>query len=114
MKLAELFGHRLTLLIVAIALLGYLFALAFYQGRMPALENLSERNRLAHAGKQFLVNKLYLDYLYENIIGTETRKRLAGEGAESINTTPELFAKHIAAEIVKWGKVTKDANIKAE
>jgi tripartite-type tricarboxylate transporter receptor subunit TctC len=44
----------------------------------------------------------------------ETRKRLAGEGAESINTTPELFAKHIAAETVKWGKVTKDAGIKAE
>ena len=44
----------------------------------------------------------------------ETRKRLAAEGAESLNVTPEQFAKHIAAEIVKWGKVTKDANIKAE
>lgn len=44
----------------------------------------------------------------------DTRKRLAGEGAESINTTPELFAKHIAAETVKWGKVTRDAGIKAE
>ena len=44
----------------------------------------------------------------------ETRKRLAAEGAESLNVTPEQFAKHIAAEIVKWGKVTKDANIKAD
>jgi tripartite-type tricarboxylate transporter receptor subunit TctC len=44
----------------------------------------------------------------------DTRKRLAAEGAESLNTTPELFAKHIAAETVKWGKVAKDANIKAE
>lgn len=44
----------------------------------------------------------------------ETRKRLAGEGAESLNVTPDQFAKHIAAEIVKWGTVTKDANIKAE
>ena len=44
----------------------------------------------------------------------ETRKRLAAEGAESLNVTPEQFAKHIAAEMAKWGKVTKDANIKAE
>ncbi len=44
----------------------------------------------------------------------ETRKRLAAEGAESLNVTPEQFYKHIAGEIVKWGKVTRDANIKAE
>ena len=44
----------------------------------------------------------------------ETKKRLAAEGAESLNVTPEQFVKHIAAEIAKWGKVTRDANIKAE
>jgi len=44
----------------------------------------------------------------------ETRKRLVAEGAESLNVTPEQFSKHIAAEIAKWGKVTRDANIKAE
>jgi tripartite-type tricarboxylate transporter receptor subunit TctC len=44
----------------------------------------------------------------------DTRKRFTAEGAEAINVTPEQFAKHIAAEIVKWGKVTKDANIRAE
>ena len=44
----------------------------------------------------------------------ETRKRLAAEGAESLNVTPEQFGKHIAAETAKWGKVTRDANIKAE
>ena len=44
----------------------------------------------------------------------DTKKRLAAEGAESINVTPEQFAKHIVAEMVKWGKVTRDANIKAE
>ncbi len=44
----------------------------------------------------------------------ETRKRLAAEGAESLNVTSEQFAKHISAEMAKWGKVTKDANIRAE
>jgi tripartite-type tricarboxylate transporter receptor subunit TctC len=44
----------------------------------------------------------------------DTKKRLSAEGVETIATTPEQFTKHIAAEIAKWGKVTKDANIKAE
>ena len=44
----------------------------------------------------------------------DTRKRLSGEGAESLNLTPDQFAKHITAEIAKWGKVTRDAGIKAE
>jgi tripartite-type tricarboxylate transporter receptor subunit TctC len=44
----------------------------------------------------------------------ETRKRLTAEGVETIATTPEQFGRHIADEIAKWGKVTKDANIRAE
>ena len=44
----------------------------------------------------------------------DTKKRLAAEGAEPINVTPEQFFKHIQAEIVKWGKVTREAGIKAE
>ena len=44
----------------------------------------------------------------------DTKKRLAGEGAESLNVTPEQFSKHIQAEITKWGKVSRDANIRAE
>jgi tripartite-type tricarboxylate transporter receptor subunit TctC len=44
----------------------------------------------------------------------DTKKRLTAEGAEPFSVTPEQFTKHIAAEIAKWGKVTKDAGIKAE
>ena len=39
---------------------------AYYQGKLP--QGLSERNALAGAGKRFLVNKYYLDYLYEKVI----------------------------------------------
>ena len=39
---------------------------AYYQGRLP--QGLSERNALAGAGKRFLVNKYYLDFLYEKVI----------------------------------------------
>jgi NADH-quinone oxidoreductase subunit L len=39
---------------------------AYYEGRLP--HGLSSRNALLGAGRRFLVNKLYLDYLYENVI----------------------------------------------
>jgi tripartite-type tricarboxylate transporter receptor subunit TctC len=44
----------------------------------------------------------------------DTKKRLGAEGVETLAATPEQFARHITAEIAKWGKVTRDANIKAE
>ncbi len=44
----------------------------------------------------------------------DTKKRLAAEGAESLNVTPEQFGKHITGEMAKWLKVTREANIKAE
>lgn len=44
----------------------------------------------------------------------DTKKRLSAEGVETLAITPEQFGKHIAAEMAKWAKVTKDANIRAE
>jgi tripartite-type tricarboxylate transporter receptor subunit TctC len=44
----------------------------------------------------------------------ETQKRFASEGAEPVSSTPEEFSKLIASEMVKWAKVAKDANIKAD
>ena len=38
----------------------------------------------------------------------------ATEGAEAVNKTPEEFRNLIASEIVKWGKVVKEAGIKPE
>ena len=44
----------------------------------------------------------------------ETRKRLESEGADVIRMTPPEFSRFIAEEIVKWGKVVKQAGITAE
>jgi len=52
---------------VGIALVGAYTAYAYYwQGR--GLVSFSERNSAARAGKKFLVNKYYLDYLYTDVI----------------------------------------------
>src|SRR5687767_12066488 len=41
-------------------------------------------------------------------------KRLTAEAAEPVNTTPEAFGKLIAENITKWGRIAKEANIRAE
>ncbi|MET1002707.1 MAG: NADH-quinone oxidoreductase subunit L [Acidimicrobiia bacterium] len=52
---------------VVTGLIGIGLSYAYYwRGLGP--QRLSERNSLARAGKTFLVNKYYLDYLYENVI----------------------------------------------
>ncbi len=58
----------LAVVSVSIALLGIAAAVAFYTGRLRFLENLSERNAAARLGKSLLVNKLYLDVLYTDVI----------------------------------------------
>src|SRR5688572_521892 len=44
----------------------------------------------------------------------ETAKRLTADAAEPVITTPEAFGKLIAENITKWGRIAKEANIKAE
>src|SRR3954451_4975697 len=60
------FNPLLAVASVAIALAGIAIAWAYYHGRLP--HDLSSRNAVAGRGKRFLVNKYYLDYLYENVI----------------------------------------------
>jgi tripartite-type tricarboxylate transporter receptor subunit TctC len=44
----------------------------------------------------------------------ETKKRLAAEGAEAVQMSPAEFGTFVANETVKWARVVKEANIKAE
>jgi tripartite-type tricarboxylate transporter receptor subunit TctC len=44
----------------------------------------------------------------------DVKARLAGLGAEAVANTPSDFAAMIKTESAKWGKIVKDANIRAE
>ena len=44
----------------------------------------------------------------------EVNARLADLGAEPVGGTPEQFAAHVRAEIAKWAKVIKDANVELQ
>jgi tripartite-type tricarboxylate transporter receptor subunit TctC len=45
---------------------------------------------------------------------TETKKRFDDQGATVVRMTSAEFAKHIESELAKWGKVVKEAGIKAQ
>ncbi len=45
---------------------------------------------------------------------SDTRERLASQGAEPIGNTPEEFTAQMKRDLVKWAKVVRDANIKLD
>ena len=49
----------------------------FKREKLGKLNGLTERNKVAHAGYMFLVNKYYLDALYENVIVASIRGPIA-------------------------------------
>jgi len=44
----------------------------------------------------------------------DVKRRFVDQGVEPVGGTPSQFADHIRAEIQKWAKVVKDANIQTE
>jgi tripartite-type tricarboxylate transporter receptor subunit TctC len=60
-----------------------------------------------------IVGKLNTDI--NHILDTrEVKERLATQGAEVTQTTPEQFALFIRSELEKWARLVKSANIKLE
>jgi tripartite-type tricarboxylate transporter receptor subunit TctC len=43
-----------------------------------------------------------------------SRDRIVGAGFDPMTSTPQQFAEFIKAESLRWGKVIKDAGIRAE
>jgi tripartite-type tricarboxylate transporter receptor subunit TctC len=50
----------------------------------------------------------------EVIADAAVRKRLTDIGANTLGGTPRQLADHLSAEIVKWGRIVKDANIEVK
>jgi tripartite-type tricarboxylate transporter receptor subunit TctC len=44
----------------------------------------------------------------------DVQNRLVADGSEAVGSTPEQFGNHIKSEVAKWGKVIREAGIKAE
>jgi NADH-quinone oxidoreductase subunit L len=71
------FNPILAAVSVAVAVTAFLITWGFYTGRLKGFVNLTQRNGAARAGKTVLVNKYYLDHLYEDVIVANTRGSIA-------------------------------------
>ncbi len=52
--------------------------------------------------------------LNEVVADADIRDKLLAQGAEGVGGSPEALGKVVAAELPKWAKLAKDANIKAD
>ena len=50
----------------------------------------------------------------QTLLKIASGKRLSDIGATPMGGTPKQLADHLAAEIVKWGRIVKDANIEVK
>jgi len=50
--------------------------------------------------------------LVKAVNSPDMKARLAAEGLDAVGSTPEQFRAHLKAEIAKWAKVIKDADVK--
>ncbi len=62
---------------------------------------------------QEIVRKVQSDVAKIGLL-PDVKERFTGLGADVIASTPDAFATHLRSELVRFSKVIKDANIKAE
>jgi tripartite-type tricarboxylate transporter receptor subunit TctC len=60
-----------------------------------------------------VINKVYAD-VSKVLQQADFREKIAGMGADVVGSTPDQFNAFMKSESAKWGKVIRDANIKAE
>jgi tripartite-type tricarboxylate transporter receptor subunit TctC len=60
-----------------------------------------------------IVNRLRADST-KILASSDVQKKFEGQGAETVKMSPDDFGRYIKTEMVKWGKVVKEAGIKAE
>jgi tripartite-type tricarboxylate transporter receptor subunit TctC len=60
-----------------------------------------------------IINRLNSE-IVRHFTNPETKQRLLNTGVEAVGSTPAAFAAAIKADMAKWGKLIKDANIRAD
>ena len=89
-------------------------ALAHAAAITPALAYPSWNGIMAPAGTPREIIARLHDEIARRVLSGEQREQLIKEGYEIAGLGPEAFAAYLKAETVKWAKVIKAANVKAE
>ena len=81
---------------------------------LPRYESGSTHGIYAPAGTpEAIINRLNQE-IVRLLNRADTKEKFLNAGIEVIGSSPEQFAASMKSEIAKWGKVIKDAGIKAE
>jgi tripartite-type tricarboxylate transporter receptor subunit TctC len=81
---------------------------------VPGYEAYNWWGLLAPAGTPTPVIERLHAAVSEILSSKESAKRFESEGAEPVRMTPPQFGRFVGAEIAKWGKVAREAGIRAE
>ena len=81
---------------------------------LPGFESNSWNGIMAPAGTPRAIIMRLHDEIAQRVLGGEQREQLIKEGYEIAGLDPETFSAYLRAETVKWAKVIKAANVKAE
>lgn len=81
---------------------------------LPGYESVSTNGVLAPAGTPPTVIKRLNQEIVRILQSPEVKAKFFNAGSETIGSSPQEFAATIKSEMTKWGKVIRDANIRAE
>ncbi len=84
------------------------------EGGVPGYEANTWRGIVAPAATPQAIIKKVNAEIAAILATPETQKWFLSEGGEAVSRTPDEFRKWILSEMAKWGKVVKQAGIKAE
>lgn len=81
---------------------------------VPGYENSTWHGWLAPAGTpQAILNRLNAE-LVKSTRAPDVVERLAPDGGEPVGSTPEQFARYIAADMARWSKLVKETGMRFE
>jgi tripartite-type tricarboxylate transporter receptor subunit TctC len=81
---------------------------------LPGFESTSWGGVLAPAGTPAPVVASLNKEIVNALRSPEVKSKILATGAEVVTSTPEEFEKFIQAEIMKWGRIIKQANVSAD
>jgi tripartite-type tricarboxylate transporter receptor subunit TctC len=81
---------------------------------LPGYESASLLAVFAPAGTPTTIVQRFNQEIVKALNNPEARERLFRAGVEAVGSTPEQFAATLKTEMARWGKLIRDAGIRAE
>ena len=87
---------------------------SFAEAGFPGVEDYTWIGIFLLAGTPPAIVQKLNESINQALQGADMRERLDALAFEPVGGTPQQFSAYVKAEIIKWGKVVREGNIKAE